>query len=65
MARLAAAGDAEAVTETLALAFHEDPADRTLDVETQLGWLRELGFDDADCCWKWLEMALLAGVRPG
>jgi SAM-dependent methyltransferase len=43
---------------------NEDPSDRTLDVETQLGWLRELGFDDVDCYWKWLEMALLIAVRP-
>jgi SAM-dependent methyltransferase len=43
---------------------NEDPSDRTLDVETQLGWLRELGFDDVDCYWKWLEMALLIGIRP-
>jgi SAM-dependent methyltransferase len=43
---------------------NEDPSDRLLDVETQLGWLRELGFDDVDCYWKWLEMVLFIGVKP-
>ncbi|HVY76880.1 MAG TPA: class I SAM-dependent methyltransferase [Solirubrobacterales bacterium] len=42
-----------------------DPSDRLLDVGTQVGWLREIGFEDADCYWKWLEMALLIGVKPG
>ena len=40
----------------------EDPSDKLLDVGTQLGWLREIGFEDADCYWKWLEMAVLLGV---
>ena len=43
---------------------NEDPSDRTLDVHTQLEWLRAIGFDDVDCYWKWLEMALLIGVKP-
>ena len=43
---------------------NEDPSDRLLDVNTQLEWLRALGFDDVDCYWKWLEMALLVGVKP-
>jgi len=43
---------------------HEDPSDRLLDVHTQLQWLREIGFEDVDCHWKWRELALIAGVRP-
>jgi SAM-dependent methyltransferase len=42
----------------------EDPSNELAPVDTQLAWLRAVGFIDVDCHWKWLELALIGGVRP-
>ncbi len=42
----------------------EDSSDQPAAVETQLGWMRESGFENVDCYWKWLATAMLVRT-PG
>jgi hypothetical protein len=41
----------------------EDRSNQLLDVETQVRWLREIGFAQVDCFWKWRELAVFGGMK--
>ncbi|MEO6528941.1 MAG: class I SAM-dependent methyltransferase [Gemmatimonadaceae bacterium] len=42
----------------------EDQSNQLLDVQPQLEWMREIGYQQVDCHWKWRELALFGGIRP-
>lgn len=41
----------------------DDPSDRLADLSEQVDWLREVGFGEVDCHFKWLELALVVAVK--
>ena len=53
--------------EQVAADFYHRP-DKTANllspVETQLKWLREIGFVHVDCFFKVFELAIFGGIRP-
>ena len=55
-----AAGAAE---EEIAGALERMEMDRSLDIATQLDWMRAAGLEDCDCFFKHLHFAVLAGWR--
>ncbi len=43
----------------------DDPTDRLADLSDQIGWLRNAGFTEVDCHFKWLELSLVVAVKKG
>jgi hypothetical protein len=43
--------------------IEDDPTDRLADFREQMGWLREVGFAEVDCHFKWLELSLVVAVK--
>ncbi len=41
----------------------DDPSNILAPADDQLRWLGAAGFEEVDCVWKWLELALLVGVK--
>jgi len=41
----------------------DQAANILVSVEEQCRWLREIGFTDVDCCWKYFELAVFGGRR--
>jgi tRNA (cmo5U34)-methyltransferase len=52
------------IGDRIARFARDENSDRLLSLDTQLGWLRQIGFVDVDCYWKWLELALIIGIKP-
>jgi len=43
--------------------LQDDPTDRLAGLDEQMDWLRQVGFAEVDCHFKWLEMALIVAVK--
>jgi len=41
----------------------DDPTDRLADLSDQMDWLRNAGFTEVDCHFKWLELSLVVAVK--
>lgn len=64
--RLAAGEDVDRALVWQQFHTRPDKADNRLaPLEQQCEWLREFGFVDVDCFWKWFELAIFGGHRGG
>jgi tRNA (cmo5U34)-methyltransferase len=44
---------------------NDDPSNKLVPVGTHLSWLEDCGFADGECLWKWRELAVVTGNKPG
>jgi tRNA (cmo5U34)-methyltransferase len=44
--------------------FEHRKLERPTPMETQLDWLRTIGFTDVECYWKYLNLATFGGLKP-
>ena len=42
----------------------DDPSNKLAPISSHLEWLDDQGFRDAECFWKWRELAVVSGTRP-
>jgi tRNA (cmo5U34)-methyltransferase len=42
----------------------DDPSNKLVPVSSHLAWLEGFGYADAECLWKWRELAVVTGNRP-
>ena len=42
----------------------DDPSNKLVPVSDHLAWLDGFGYADAECLWKWRELAVVTGSKP-
>jgi tRNA (cmo5U34)-methyltransferase len=42
----------------------DDPSNKLVPVASHLAWLEGFGYADAECLWKWRELAVVTGSKP-
>lgn len=43
---------------------NKDHENRLTHIQTDIEWLKEIGFQDVDCYWQWLQFALILSFKP-
>ena len=43
----------------------DDPSNKLVPIDQHLAGLNASGYSDAECLWKWRELAVVTGNKPG